>query len=513
MLSNALIVAQELLLPNGLAPLPVIAHTKRAAFPWGKWQAEGFAPAQLPLLFRDETLTVAAICGAASGNLVALDCDSPRAFETMQHSLDHPDTWIIQSQRGGHLYFRTPVPVRATNPQPDIQILGQGHYVMAPGALHPSGIPYAFLNHPPHIAGLQNLHALPGIVLEPVAVRPTGLPRLAWQILSGQTTKRDYFSDSEREFAAVCSMINAGFDFARIHTAFAKLATGKQTHFGRWMIERGGAKSAREMLERMYRSGLQFTAKDSAERVAAKQLRAWLLDHPLDGRTGTYDTCALDAILQMALQAGSLTVAASARDIAERAGVSKEAANKATRRLIERGWLVLDEEWRGRFANVYRIEPQSECGLQNLYTSIKELNVRECIGFATTENLFGLDAFRWQGIGKFAALVCVQLAQTPLTLDELSARLGKEKRSSISRAIEKLRAAGVIEPADGLRGWAMVWQLVRNLDWAAVARRLSTDGIGKRQKRDHIRERDQFRKRLDEVSQGKGRTDVTAHDC
>lgn len=498
---DALQIAQELLLPHGLAPLPILANTKRAAVPWGQWQAEGIAPTQLPLLFRNESFTVAAICGAASRNLIALDCDSERAFDDMRTKLNAFATWHVQSARGGHLYFRTPVPVRTRKPLADVQILAQGNYVMAPGAWHPSGVQYQFLKQTPHIAHLPTLTAIPGITLEPISVRPLGMPRLAWRILTGQKLYREYASASEKEFAAVCSMVNAGMSFARIHAAFVALAVGKDTHFGRWMTERGGQRSAREMLERMYRAALSFTAKDSPERLSAKQLRAWLLDHPLDGRTGTYDTCILDAVLQIALQAGTLTISASARDLAERAGVSKDAANKATRRLQERGWLVLDTEWSGRFANVYRIQPRPEFGLQNLYTSSKALNVRECIGFATTENLFAAskdffanDVFRWQGLGKIAALVCVQLENSSMTLEELARRIGRDK-STISRAIEKLRNANVIEPAD-LRGWAICWRIVPNLDLSQIARELATDGIGARQKRDHLAEREAYRKRL-----------------
>ena len=501
-MSLALELAQSLLIPNGLAPLPVIAHTKRAAVPWAKWQAEGIAATQLPMLFRDESLTVAAICGAASGNLLALDCDSERAFDNMRAALNDPETWQVQSQRGGHIYFRTDVPVRTRKPRTDVQILAQGNYVMSPGALHPSGIHYQFIKQTPHIATLTSLTAIPGITLEPVSIRPVGMPRLAWRILTGQNVRREYASDSEKEFAAICSMVNAGMSFERIHAAFVSLANHSKTHFGRWMTERGGQRQARAMLERMYRDALSFTSHDSVERQTAKILRAHLLDHPLDGRTGTYDTCVLDALLQIALQAGTLTIAASARDIAERAGISKEAANKATHRLQARGWLILDTEWCGRFANVYRIQAKPEFGLQNLYTSSKALNVRECIGFATSENLFAGngffadDAFRWQGLGKTAALVCAQLQHTPMTLDELAGKLGRDK-STISRALEKLRAANVVETAD-LRGWAICWRISPNLDLKQVAREMSTDGIAQRQKRDHIAERDKYRRRLTE---------------
>lgn len=493
-MTDALALAQSLI-SYGISPLPVIARTKRAALKWARWQADGIESAQLPLLFKDDTYTVAAICGSASGNLVALDCDSHRAFDEMLDVLHDPETWIVKSQRGGHIYFRTSVPVRTRKASPELQILAQGNYVMAPGSLHPSGTPYQFIKQTPEIARLPSLTAIPGITLEPIQVHPAGMPRLAWRILTGQPTRRAYASDSEREMAAVCSMVNAGMSFERIHTAFVRLADSKHSHFGRWMTERGGQKNARDMLERMYRRALQFTAKDSPERAAAKHLRAWLLDHPLDGRTGTYDTCVLDALLQIALQSGSLTIAAGARELAERAGISKEAAPKATRRLIERGWLEMDTAASGRFSNIYRIVPQSKFGLQNLYTPSETIRVRECIGFATTENLFAADAFRWKGLGKSAALVCQQLTRGAFTLDEIARNIGRDK-STVSRALDRLYAVGAVEPSD-LRGWAVTWRLAPDVNWSDIAHRLETAGAARRQKSAHDRQRETYRKRLE----------------
>ncbi len=490
-MNDALRIAQELLLPNGIAPLPIWQNSKRAALKWGKWQAEGIPQEQLPLLFEHDNLTVAAICGAASRNLVVFDCDSPAAFEHYRAALGDPQTWIVQSKRGGHIWFRSPVPVKSVKRDAEMQILAQGTYVLAPGARHPSGITYQFLRSTARILELPSLAPLPGIELEPLRVRPTGMPRLAWRLLNGLSVRREYHSDSEREFAAICAMVNSGMTFPRILNAFVRLAN-KSSHFGRWMTERG-RKSAESMLERMYRKALAFTANDSAERRLAKATRAWLLDHPLTGRTGVYDHLIFDHVLQISLRAGSLSVAVGARDLGEEVGLSKDAASKGLKRLRERGWLELESEWSGPFSNIYRVKPP-ETILQNLYTSTQEINVRKCIGFENRESIFSHDAFRWGALSKSIAQVWDCLARTSCTQKELCARTGRSQ-ATISRALDALQELHLIEPSE-LRGWEIVWQLKATADLNEIARFYETAGKRAAQQRKHSEQRAQYLKQL-----------------
>lgn len=496
-MTDPLALAQTLLIPNGLAPLPIYAGTKRATLKWGRWQAEGLPIEQLPLFFHEPNLTVAAICGAASANLVITDCDTNEQFDAMLLAMNEPDTWIVKSPRGGHLYFRTRVPVRSIKVNPEMQILAQGCYVMAPEALHPSGAHYKFFKRTPHIAELPTLTAIPGVGLEPILVRPTGMPRLAWKLLTGQTVARAYASDSEREMAAVCSMVNAGMSFERIHNAFVRLAPGKQSHFGRWMIERGGPSSARAMLERMYREALKFTAHDSPDRALAKAMRLWLADHPLKGHSGVYDHNALDRVLQIALAAGSLSVAVSTRSLGDDIGVSRFAAGSALKRLQERGLLVLEQEWTGPLANIYRVQPPQSV-LQNLTTSQNNLNVRKWIGFGNQiENSFtSHDAFRHGALSKTCAQVWEWLHRAPMTQSELVERTGRSA-STISRALDVLQANAMIEAHD-LRDWKIVWTAKQNFDLNALARWYETAGKGAAQALKHERERELRRKQMEQ---------------
>lgn len=496
-MNEALTIAQTLLIPNRIAPLPIFPHSKRATVKWGQWQAEGIPAAQLPLFFRDETCTVAAICGAASENLVVFDCDSERAFDHYRNALGDPETWVVKSARGGHIWFRSTVPVKSQKKDADMQILAQGCYVMAPGAQHPTGQTYEFVKHPRNILTLPTLHPLENILLEPIRVRPTGMPRRAWKLLNGQAVSREYHSDSEREMAAICAMVNSGMEFTRIHNAFVRLA-GKSTHFGRWMTEHG-QRSAETMLDRMYRKALAFTAHDSPERKLAKSARAYLLDNPLIGRTGVYDQIVLDCVLRTALHAGSLSVAMGVRDLGEDAGISKEAAGKALRRLRERGWLELETEWVGPFSNIYRILPPQTL-FHNLYTPPNELNVRKCIGYENEEisRFFGHDAFRWGAMSKSAAQCLDRLLSAALTQKELAVKTGRSP-ATISRAVDVLQALALIEPHD-LRGNEIVWKAKPDLDLNAVARFYETSGKRAAQERKHDDQRGKYQAYLEQFN-------------
>lgn len=488
-MTDALALAQSLLAQQ-LAPLPVLASNKRAIVKWAQWQADGIPADQLPGLFARNDLTTALICGGASRNLVVFDCDTHASLDRLRRAFGDPDTWIVASARGGHIYFHSPVPVRSTTWN-GVEILAQGHYVLAPGALHPTGIHYEYLKHPPFIQSLNTLTPLPGLVLEPARIRPTGMPRKAWRILTGQAVEREYATESEREYAAVCSLVNKGFGFARVRDAFHKLAP-PDGHYATW-ARKNGAADADEMLERMYHKALEWTSsQDSPDRRTAKRVRAWLENHPLTGRTGISDHVVLDAHLQIALRCGKLLYAASARDLAEIAGVAKETASHANHRLVARGLLEHAQDADGPFAHRWRLKPPGEV-LRNLYTPPQELNVRECIVLATP---FAHDAFHRKGLGKPAALVWTWLLREPLTLAELTARTGRHK-STISRVLAKLHdALHLIEPCEIAAGGAVRWQIVSGTNLDAVAHLLETSGSAKRRASDHERQRAAYRRLL-----------------
>lgn len=149
-----------------LAPLPIRAGTKLAACKWRDYMGSGFTAEELQGLFESpDPLTVGVLCGTPSDRLLVLDCDSELALAKMLQMLGDPATWVVRTPRGGHIYLRTPRPVR-TKLSPDnhsVDILAQGHYVLAPGAVHPNGTCYDFIQQTPAIFELSSLDAIPGV--------------------------------------------------------------------------------------------------------------------------------------------------------------------------------------------------------------------------------------------------------------------------------------------------------------------------------------------------------------
>ncbi len=166
---DALTLARDLLKYN-LAPIPIRAGTKSAACKWRDYQTHGPSAADLEALFDfPGPLTVGILCGAPSDRLLVLDCDSEAALSEMLQSLGDPATWVVRTPRGGHIYLRTPCAVRSIlSPGINfIDVLAQGQYVLAPGAVHPNGSRYEFIRETPSILELSSLDAIPNMTLVP----------------------------------------------------------------------------------------------------------------------------------------------------------------------------------------------------------------------------------------------------------------------------------------------------------------------------------------------------------
>lgn len=92
------------------------------------------------------------VCGEVSGNLVVIDFDKPEFYEYVKRYL--PDTTIVKTKKGFHVYFRTLEKTakarieiwKETKRLGNVDIQGEGSYVVAPGSIHEEGIEYVFVN-------------------------------------------------------------------------------------------------------------------------------------------------------------------------------------------------------------------------------------------------------------------------------------------------------------------------------------------------------------------------------
>ena len=138
-------------------------------------------------LFEDSNIAI--MCGANSGNLLSVDCDSQEAFKSMGDELTRRGLvfWAFTSHRGGAYLLRIVEGEAANIPQAkskfeDVQIWGSRHFIVVPPSIHNKGTYYAWLTPEP-------LTMLPRETLPAVSVNV-----LDWL---GVTLKK--FSKSEAE--------------------------------------------------------------------------------------------------------------------------------------------------------------------------------------------------------------------------------------------------------------------------------------------------------------------------
>lgn len=148
----------------GMSVLPCIG--KKPAGSWKQWTTR-IPPSGVILEWQHQYLwqNVGIICGAVSGNLVVIDLDGRSAVHHFKQRFPELfNTYAVSSGSGEgmHLYFYVrdmPQNRRASWEGGNIEIRGDGCYVIAPPSIHPSGRPYriAFANY---IVTLDNLHEL-----------------------------------------------------------------------------------------------------------------------------------------------------------------------------------------------------------------------------------------------------------------------------------------------------------------------------------------------------------------
>lgn len=93
---------------------------------------------------------IAVMCGATSGNLFVIDCESN---ESLIHHLEQMQErqiplWAVKTARGGHIYLRCEdgeVHNIGPNLIPDAEIKGRQGYVLGPQSIHPNGDAYQWI--------------------------------------------------------------------------------------------------------------------------------------------------------------------------------------------------------------------------------------------------------------------------------------------------------------------------------------------------------------------------------
>lgn len=133
--------------PRAGVPVGQPGDGKVPAIPWREYQTRLPTEAEIEQWFRGEPMNLAVITGAVS-RVVVIDADSPDALRWCVKRLPYTP-WQTETSRGFHLWYRHP-DVRVTNRarietrdgRLDIDVRGDGGFVIAPGSIHATGVVY-----------------------------------------------------------------------------------------------------------------------------------------------------------------------------------------------------------------------------------------------------------------------------------------------------------------------------------------------------------------------------------
>jgi len=396
---------------RGANVIPLLTRSKEPAGRWAHWATHPQTWPDVERLFAnaDPHANIAALGGIHSaavaddwGYLALLDCDSGESLDMMRALVKATlgaDPLISLSARGGHIWLRTPQPVRSAR-WAGGELRGYRAYVVAPGSIHPSGTRYKWANDG---AEILRCDGLPGVPWQ--YVERDRIPRLAAAIMrADERILKRYPTRSEVDWALILSLTNAGASFERVRALY--LASRHPKHLD---------PQARDFEKRLLAEYLR--AKNEAHRadyVAAREMaervKAWALSAAFVGtspRTRETDRRVLVAHAERAIKAGKSEWHMSRRDIEQAAQVNHMTASRATQRLIKAGLLTRRQGFVGQYAQSYgwgrAVSP-----IDHLHTpggSVCKWATGETADYATHP------AFEHRGLGRHAARIFETLAR------------------------------------------------------------------------------------------------------
>jgi len=477
---------------RGANVIPLSPASKEPAGRWAHWATHPQAWSDVERLFThaDSHANIAALGGIHSaavaddwGYLALLDCDSRDALDmaaAIVQAATGRESLTSLSARGGHVWLRTPWPLKSAR-WAGGELRGYRAYVVAPGSIHPTGVPYRWANDGAPIIRCDK--PLPGIPWQ--YVQRDRIPRLAAAIMrADERILKRYPTRSEVDWALILSLVNAGASFEHVKACY--IASRHPKH-----LDPSRRDFDKRLLAEYLRAKEQGNSADYvAAREMAERVRAWALSAAFPGtspRTRETDRRVLMAHAKRAIKAGKHEWHLSQRDVEQAAQVSAPTARIATRRLIKAGLLARKRGFAGEYAQAYGWgrAVSSFAHLHTLGRSVCKWESGETADYATHP------AFEHRGLGRHAARIFEVLArQGEATAKQLVALSGCT-RATTYRYLKLMLKLQLVGYDPSRRVW---WACPELLD--GIARYLETQHIPARRRARIERERAAFRRRL-----------------
>ncbi|MGN6243596.1 MAG: helix-turn-helix domain-containing protein [Motilibacteraceae bacterium] len=410
----------------------------------------------------------------------------------------------------------------------------------ATGSIRPPGAPHrhggvsrlltpapeaaATLEQDNHRAAFDRLCAITAVPPQPDNV--VALPEVrVRRVLSLRLRRLERDGDVEgryRDRSAVAAAIalgylNAGWSFEEFATAALDPANRgldhlRRTHQGRGRYQARTQLQVLAAAERLWRGRQRYAeqhpaappkpaaaVQQQAELVASVRAAADAVPRRWGGQAGRSDRAVLDAFLEDAGRWSEQGVPASARRLAERAGLGRSSAARALHRLARDGWLEPVSPASGPQAATYHpaVPDQLGTGDGTDHASARRLLAGgpswdtnpappTRVDLSTVVAIQSHDAFTSDGLGRYAAAVYTALVPGAATPALVAARAGLSLRT-VRRHLHRLAAAGLVR-ASG-RQWRT--RGLDRLDDAAAV--LGAAGVVARRADTHDAERDAYR--------------------
>ena len=484
---------------RGANVIPLAPASKEPIGKWAHWATHPQAWADVERLLGQagDSANIAALAGIHSqaverswGYLAMLDCDSRDALDIARALVKTAlgaESLISLTARGGHIWLRTPQPVKNAK-WAGVELRGYRSYVVAPPSLHPSGAKYRWLDES---AEILRCDALPGIPWQ--YVERDRLPRLAAAIMRGdpQVLAR-YATRSEADYALIVSLVNIGARFERVKECY--IASRHPKHLPQ-------DKNFERRLRAEYLRAKELGHKQeyTSTREFAQRVKLWALSADFVGtspRTRETDRRVLVAHCERAFKAGKSEWHMSIRDIETQAKVSTPTASKATRRLVKAGLLKRGRSCVGRYAQSYGWGD----GVPR-FTHLLTLppSVCKCVNVGTPTYATH-PAFEHAGLGRYAARIFDVLAALgEAKVKQLVAEAGCAKRT-VYRHLRIMLQLQLVGHDPDKRTW---WACPDMLD--GVAHMLQTHHVPAARAARIERERAAYRRRLCTQRQKEGK--------
>ena len=272
-------------------------------------------------------------------------------------------------------------------------------------------------------------------------------------------------------WAALCDPGNVAGDKVR------ELIAGRGHHGGAAWFDRSWAAARRFVAANPARVQV---GDDVAWRLAAIDAAGDVAAWP--GLAGGSSRKVLAALTRIATSAKTLEFSASDRQVAERAGLGRHAANGALARLVDDGWVVRVRRGRGTAATVWCLNEVPASPPERARWSP---GGRRSGPIAEVDH----DMWRYAGLGGGGWRVARQLSKVgAATASGIAAGL-EMNGGSVRRILTKLARVGVV--ARRSDSGATVW-ILTDTDPDLVAEMVGTAGAAERARRDHAHDRDSY---------------------